>query len=214
MPHATHHTLPLPAALQRALGFCSPQSGARTTGARKTGGLKMVAALTTAAAVTLGALSAPAVVPAAFAQEGGENGSAAMSSKPAADSAAGSAELSSTPSPDTSEFNDNENFVPGQQAATLTGSSPLDAGLITGGVLIALKLLIDNVPVLQDGLDQAFETIGLPGSSTIMDFNLERLARTNGMTELADQLLAIQEGSSNGSSGSSVSSGSSAPQAQ
>ena len=69
-----------------------------------------------------------------------------------------------------------------------------------------LKLVVDNVPALRAQVDEFAAQVGLAGSSGSseesrlnqggLDFDLERLARTNGFPEIADQLAALKEGSS------------------
>ncbi|MDO5032183.1 hypothetical protein [Corynebacterium sp.] len=104
----------------------------------------------------------------------------------------------------------NPDFEQGEAGSTGTGSSPLDTGLVISasvlGSLALLKLITDNVPALRAQVDQLAAQLGLQdvsGSSEAnrlygggLDFDLERLARTNGFPEIADQLAALKAGSS------------------
>lgn len=104
----------------------------------------------------------------------------------------------------------NPDFQQGEAGSSLTGSTPLDMTFIIGGsiagALALLKLVVDNVPALRAQVDEFAAQIGLAGSSGSsensrlnqggLDFDLERLARTNGFPEIADQLAALKAGSS------------------
>lgn len=104
----------------------------------------------------------------------------------------------------------NPDFQQGEAGSSLTGSSPIDTTLIIGGSIagaaLLLKLITDNVPALRAQVDEFAAQIGLAGSSGSsedsrlnqggLDFDLERLARTNGFPEIADQLAALKAGSS------------------
>lgn len=104
----------------------------------------------------------------------------------------------------------NPDFQQGEAGSSLTGSSPIDTTLIIGGsiagALALLKLVTDNVPALRAQVDEFAAQIGLAGSSGSsedsrlnqggLDFDLERLARTNGFPEIADQLAALKANSS------------------
>ncbi|OFT61251.1 hypothetical protein [Corynebacterium sp. HMSC05E07] len=104
----------------------------------------------------------------------------------------------------------NPDFQQGEAGSSLTGSSPIDTTLIIGGsiagALALLKLITDNVPALRAQVDEFAAQIGLAGSSGSsedsrlnqggLDFDLERLARTNGFPEIADQLAALKANSS------------------
>lgn len=82
--------------------------------------------------------------------------------------------------------------------------------LIIGGSIAAaaalLKLVVDNVPALRAQVNEFAAQIGMVGSSGSsennrlyeggLDFDLERLARTNGFPEIADQIAALKAGSS------------------
>lgn len=106
--------------------------------------------------------------------------------------------------------NVNPDFQQGEAGSSLTGSTPLDMTFIIGGsiagALALLKLVVDNVPALRAQVDEFAAQVGLAGSSGSsedsrlnqggLDFDLERLARTNGFPEIADQLAALKEGSS------------------
>ena len=106
--------------------------------------------------------------------------------------------------------NVNPDFQQGEAGSSLTGSSPIDTTLIIGGSIagaaLLLKLITDNVPALRAQVDEFAAQIGLAGSSGSsedsrlnqggLDFDLERLARTNGFPEIADQLAALKAGSS------------------
>lgn len=96
-------------------------------------------------------------------------------------------------------------FVPGEPDPAFTGSSLTDVLAITGLTLPLLKLLTDNIPPLRTIVDQLADNTGMAMSSGSsvdsrmnggLDFDLARLARTNGMPELADQITALQNGSS------------------
>ena len=104
----------------------------------------------------------------------------------------------------------NPDFEQGEGGSSLTGSTPIDMTLIIGGSIAAaaalLKLVVDNVPALRAQVDEFAAQIGMAGSSGSsennrlyeggLDFDLERLARTNGFPEIADQLAALKAGSS------------------
>ncbi|MCQ9676917.1 hypothetical protein [Corynebacterium sp. BF-R-2] len=106
--------------------------------------------------------------------------------------------------------NVNPDFQQGEAGSSLTGSSPIDTTLIIGGSIagaaLLLKLITDNVPALRAQVDEFAAQIGLAGSSGSsedsrlnqggLDFDLERLARTNGFPEIADQLAALKANSS------------------
>lgn len=106
--------------------------------------------------------------------------------------------------------NVNPDFQQGEAGSSLTGSTPLDMTFIIGGsiagALVLLKLVVDNVPALRAQVDEFAAQVGLAGSSGSsedsrlnqggLDFDLERLARTNGFPEIADQLAALKAGSS------------------
>ena len=106
--------------------------------------------------------------------------------------------------------NVNPDFQQGEAGSSLTGSTPLDMTFIIGGsiagALALLKLIVDNVPALRAQVDEFAAQVGLAGSSGSsedsrlnqggLDFDLERLARTNGFPEIADQLAALKAGSS------------------
>ena len=106
--------------------------------------------------------------------------------------------------------NVNPDFQQGEAGSSLTGSTPLDMTFIIGGsiagALALLKLVVDNVPALRAQVDEFAAQVGLAGSSGSsedsrlnqggLDFDLERLARTNGFPEIADQLAALKAGSS------------------
>ena len=106
--------------------------------------------------------------------------------------------------------NVNPDFQQGEAGSSLTGSTPLDLTFIIGGSIagaaLLLKLITDNVPALRAQVDEFAAQIGLAGSSGSsedsrlnqggLDFDLERLARTNGFPEIADQLAALKAGSS------------------
>lgn len=103
----------------------------------------------------------------------------------------------------------NPDFQQGEAGSSLTGSTPIDMTLIIGGSIAAaaalLKLVVDNVPALRAQADEFAAQIGMAGSSGSsensrlyeggLDFDLERLARTNGFPEIADQLAALKAGS-------------------
>lgn len=107
------------------------------------------------------------------------------------------------------DWQKNPDFKQGEAGTTLTGSSPFDMTLIIGGSIAAaaalLKLVVDNVPALRAQVDEFAAQIGMAGSSGSsensrlyeggLDFDLERLARTNGFPEIADQLAALKAGS-------------------
>lgn len=104
----------------------------------------------------------------------------------------------------------NSDFQQGEAGSSLTGSTPLDMTFIIGGsiagALALLKLVVDNVPALRAQVDEFAAQVGLAGSSGSsedsrlnqggLDFDLERLARTHGFPEIADQLAALKAGSS------------------
>ncbi|MEO5305474.1 hypothetical protein HMPREF3056_05195 [Corynebacterium sp. HMSC056F09] len=104
----------------------------------------------------------------------------------------------------------NPDFQQGEAGSSLTGSTPIDMTLIIGGSIAAamalLKLVVDNNPALRAQADEFAAQIGMAGSSGSsehnrlyeggLDFDLERLARTNGFPEIADQIAALKAGSS------------------
>lgn len=104
----------------------------------------------------------------------------------------------------------NPDFQQGEGGSSLTGSTPIDMTLIIGGSIAAamalLKLVVDNNPALRARADEFAAQIGMAGSSGSsehnrlyeggLDFDLERLARTNGFPEIADQIAALKAGSS------------------
>ncbi len=104
----------------------------------------------------------------------------------------------------------NPDFEQGEGGSSLTGSTPIDMTLIIGGSIAAtaalLKLVVDNNPALRAQADEFAAQIGMAGSSGSsehnrlyeggLDFDLERLARTNGFPEIADQIAALKAGSS------------------
>lgn len=105
--------------------------------------------------------------------------------------------------------NTNPDFKQGEAGSSLTGSTPIDMTLIIGGSIAAaalLKLVVDNVPALRAQVNEFAAQIGMVGSSGSsennrlyeggLDFDLERLARTNGFPEIADQIAALKAGSS------------------
>ena len=110
---------------------------------------------------------------------------------------------------DSWKNNVNSDFQQGEGGSSLTGSTPIDMTLIIGGSIAAamalLKLVVDNVPALRAQADEFAAQIGMAGSSGSsehnrlyeggLDFDLERLARTNGFPEIADQLAALKAGS-------------------
>ena len=111
---------------------------------------------------------------------------------------------------DSWKNNVNPDFQQGEGGSSLTGSTPIDMTLIIGGSIAAamalLKLVVDNVPALRAQADEFAAQIGMAGSSGSsehnrlyeggLDFDLERLARTNGFPEIADQLATLKAGSS------------------
>ncbi|MTD91632.1 hypothetical protein [Corynebacterium hiratae] len=111
---------------------------------------------------------------------------------------------------DSWKKNVNPDFEQGEAGSSLTGSTPIDMTLIIGGSIAAamalLKLVVDNNPALRAQADEFAAQIGMAGSSGSsehnrlyeggLDFDLERLARTNGFPEIADQLAALKAGSS------------------
>ena len=111
---------------------------------------------------------------------------------------------------DSWQKNVNPDFQQGEGGSSLTGSTPIDMTLIIGGSIAAamalLKLVVDNVPALSAQADEFAAQIGMAGSSGSsehnrlyeggLDFDLERLARTNGFPEIADQIAALKAGSS------------------
>lgn len=111
---------------------------------------------------------------------------------------------------DSWKKNLNPDFQQGEGGSSLTGSTPIDMTLIIGGSIAAamalLKLVVDNNPALRAQADEFAAQIGMAGSSGSsehnrlyeggLDFDLERLARTNGFPEIADQLAALKAGSS------------------
>lgn len=111
---------------------------------------------------------------------------------------------------DSWKNNVNPDFQQGEGGSSLTGSTPIDMTLIIGGSIAAamalLKLVVDNNPALRAQADEFAAQIGMAGSSGSsehnrlyeggLDFDLERLARTNGFPEIADQLAALKAGSS------------------
>ena len=101
--------------------------------------------------------------------------------------AATAAETSSTNSETNAAETTGTGFVPGEKGASFTGSL-----VVTGGVWVGLKLIVDNIPSLKEQVNQFAAQVGLGASSTAIDFDLARLARTNGFPELADQIAAFQ----------------------
>ena len=111
---------------------------------------------------------------------------------------------------DSWKKNVNPDFQQGEGGSSLTGSTPIDMTLIIGGSIAAamalLKLVVDNNPALRAQADEFAAQIGMAGSSGSsensrlyeggLDFDLERLARTNGFPEIADQIAALKAGSS------------------
>ncbi|WP_293767746.1 hypothetical protein [uncultured Corynebacterium sp.] len=106
--------------------------------------------------------------------------------------AATAAETSSTNSETNAAETTGTGFVPGEKGASFTGSSLTDVLVVTGGVWVGLKLIVDNIPSLKEQVNQFAAQVGLGASSTAIDFDLARLARTNGFPELADQIAAFQ----------------------
>lgn len=104
------------------------------------------------------------------------------------------------------DFETNPDFEPGEEGSSPTGSSAGDLTLIFGGTAILAKLITDNVPVLRQAVNDIAASINMQTSSGSsednrlnqggLDFDLERLARTNGLTEIADQLSAMKATSS------------------
>ena len=105
-----------------------------------------------------------------------------------------------------SDVETNPDFEPGEEGSSPTGSSAGDLALIFGIPVVLAKLLTDNVPSLRQAVDDIAASMSLQdvsGSSENsrlnqggLDFDLERLARTNGLTEVADQLAQIKATSS------------------
>lgn len=128
----------------------------------------------------------------------------------AATPAASAASSATASGPKGWEDGKNPDFVQGEEGSSLTGSSPIDMGLIIGGsiagILAVLKLITDNVPALRAQVDEFAAQIGMAGSSGSsehnrlyeggLDFDLERLARDNNFPEIADQIAAMKAGSS------------------
>ncbi|MGO2216520.1 MAG: hypothetical protein ACTH4N_10535 [Corynebacterium casei] len=113
---------------------------------------------------------------------------------------------SSDDSVESPDFEPNPGFEPGEQGSSPTGSSAGDLALIFGVPVVLGKLLTDNVPALRQAVDDIAASMGLQGVSGSsehnrlyqggLDFDLERLARTNGLTDVADQLAQIKATSS------------------
>ena len=113
---------------------------------------------------------------------------------------------SSDDSVESPNFETNPGFEPGKQGSSPTGSSAGDLALIFGVPVVLGKLLTDNVPALRQAVDDIAASMGLQGVSGSsehnrlyqggLDFDLERLARTNGLTDVADQLAQIKATSS------------------
>lgn len=113
---------------------------------------------------------------------------------------------SSDDSVESPDFETNPGFEPGEQGSSPTGSSAGDLALIFGVPVVLGKLLTDNVPALRQAVDDIAASMGLQGVSGSsehnrlyqggLDFDLERLARTNGLTDVADQLAQIKATSS------------------
>ena len=128
----------------------------------------------------------------------------------AATPAASAASSATAAGPKGWEDGKNPDFVQGEEGSSLTGSTPIDMGLIIGGsivsILAVLKLITDNVPALRAQVDEFAAQIGMAGSSGSsvdsrlnqggLDFDLERLARDNNFPEIADQIAAMKAGSS------------------
>lgn len=166
---------------------------------------KLAAASVAAMTLTATAIAAPA----ATAQSGGAGD---LISTGSSASSTGSSEDNADTNPDG--FNPNPDFEQGTPGKTSSGSSPIDTFLFLGGISVGVailaKLITDNNPELRAQVDELAKQIGMQGSSGSsqtnrqygggLDFNLERLARTNGMPELADQIAALSSGSSAGSS--------------
>lgn len=153
--------------------------------------MKLKRFIATAAATSI---AATAVITPASAQDSSEDLSSTVSNS----SDAGTGE--------TPDYETNPDFVPGEEGSSQTGSSAADLTLIFGGTAAALKLITDNVPALRQAVDDFAASLGLQhvsGSSEYnrlyqggLDFDLERLARTNGFPEIADQLAVLKATSS------------------
>lgn len=165
--------------------------------------------LAAASVATLTLAAAGLVAPAATAQSSGAQD---LISTGSSGSSAGSSEDNANTFPEG--FTPNPDFQQGEPGKTSSGSSPIDAFLFFGGIAVGTaalaKLITDNNPVLRAQVDQLAQQIGMQGSSGSseagrlnggLDFDLERLARTNGLTELADQLKQLQLGSSQATAG-------------
>lgn len=113
---------------------------------------------------------------------------------------------SSDDSVESPDFETNPGFEPGEEGSSPTGSSAGDLALVLGIPVVLAKLLTDNVPSLRQAVDDIAASMGLQGVSGSsehnrlyqggLDFDLERLARTNGLTDVADQLAQIKATSS------------------
>ena len=150
--------------------------------------LKRFSATVAATAIAAGLVIAPA-----SAQDSSEDLSSTFSN-------------SSDNSVDSPDFETNPGFEPGEEGSSPTGSSAGDLALVLGIPVVLAKLLTDNVPSLRQGVDDIAASMGLEGVSGSsehnrlhhggLDFDLERLARTNGLTDVADQLAQIKATSS------------------
>lgn len=150
--------------------------------------LKRFSATVAATAIAAGLVIAPA-----SAQDSSEDLSSTFSN-------------SSDNSVDSPDFETNPGFEPGEEGSSPTGSSAGDLALVLGIPVVLAKLLTDNVPSLRQAVDDIAASMGLQGVSGSsehnrlyqggLDFDLERLARTNGLTDVADQLAQIKATSS------------------
>lgn len=150
--------------------------------------LKRFAATVAATAIAAGLVIAPA-----SAQDSSEDLSSTFSN-------------SSDTSVESPDFEINPGFELGEEGSSPTGSSAGDLALIFGVPVVLAKLLTDNVPSLRQAVDDIAASMGLQGVSGSsehnrlyqggLDFDLERLARTNGLTDVADQLAQIKATSS------------------
>lgn len=153
--------------------------------------LKRFTATVAATAIAAGMFVAPA-----SAQESAEDLSSTFANS---SGATGNSE-------DSQDFETNPDFVPGEEGSSPTGSSAGDLALIVGVPIVLSKLLTDNIPALRQAVDDFAASIGMQNSSGSsednrlnqggLDFDLERLARTNGLTEVANQLAQIKATSS------------------
>ena len=132
--------------------------------------MKLKRFIATAAATSI---AATAVIAPASAQDSSEDLSSTFSNS----SDAGTGE--------TPDYETNPDFVPGEEGSSQTGSSAADLTLIFGGTAASLGLQHVSGSSEYNRLYQG----GL-------DFDLERLARTNGFPEIADQLAALKATSS------------------